>query len=206
MKFFHSIRWRLQLWHALLLLFVLAGFGFTAWRLQQANQLRHVDQDLAHRVSVLASVMRLQNAAPGRPPGPHGPPPGRPPFDSIEAPPAGRPGPTNRFPDPAGRSARNLCRPPRPSCVCRAGRQVSSRAEPIVRFTTSCGAAMGGSFRVPPPRQRNRFTRSQPARPSPPVSTEPFVSASTTPRVGSASSWGATSAANWRTCATSRGG
>lgn len=100
MKFFHSIRWRLQLWHALLLLFVLAGFGFTAWRLQQTNELRHLDQELTHRVSVLASVMRLQNAAPGRPPGPYGPPPGRPPFNSVEPPPTGRPGPNESFPRP----------------------------------------------------------------------------------------------------------
>ena len=37
MKFFYSIRWRLQLWHGLLLMLVLAGFGFTAWQLQWAT-------------------------------------------------------------------------------------------------------------------------------------------------------------------------
>ena len=33
MRFFHSIRWRMQLWHGLLLALVLAGFGSTAWEL-----------------------------------------------------------------------------------------------------------------------------------------------------------------------------
>ncbi len=51
MKFFHSIRWRLQLWHGLLLVVVLAGFGFTAWRLQRATQFQRVDQELERRIS-----------------------------------------------------------------------------------------------------------------------------------------------------------
>jgi len=59
MKFFHSIRWRMQLWHGLLLALVLAGFGFTAWRLQWATQLQHLDQELEQRIAVIASTMRL---------------------------------------------------------------------------------------------------------------------------------------------------
>lgn len=39
----NSIRWRIQLWHGLLLLLVLAVFGVTAWRLQYNNELRILD-------------------------------------------------------------------------------------------------------------------------------------------------------------------
>ena len=97
MKFFHSIRWRLQLWHALLLLFVLAGFGFTAWRLHEVNQLRLIDQELAHRVSVIASVMRARNGDPGGPPEPRESPRYRPQVGPLEPPPVGRP-PTDEPP------------------------------------------------------------------------------------------------------------
>ena len=36
--FTHSIRWRLQLWLAFLLLCVLSGFGVAVYQLQRANQ------------------------------------------------------------------------------------------------------------------------------------------------------------------------
>jgi heavy metal sensor kinase len=87
MKFFHSIRWRLQLWHGLLLTLVLAGFGFTAWRLQRATQLQRVDQELEQRVSVIAGVMRLGGGPPGRPPHDRPPPPDRPLFGNLPPPP-----------------------------------------------------------------------------------------------------------------------
>ncbi|HKQ37796.1 MAG TPA: ATP-binding protein [Verrucomicrobiae bacterium] len=58
MKFFHSIRWRLQLWHGLLLVIVLAGFGITAYQLQRANQLRRIDEELQFRVGVLGGLLR----------------------------------------------------------------------------------------------------------------------------------------------------
>ena len=67
--FFHSIRWRLQLWHGLILLLVLAGFGFTAHRLQHFNELRRVDQELDHRVNVLLSEIRQSGPPDRRPPG-----------------------------------------------------------------------------------------------------------------------------------------
>ena len=79
MKFFHSIRWRLQLWHGLLLVVVLAGFGFTAWRLQRATQVQRVDQELQRRISVIVGALRRGDGTPGRPPPPldHPPPPDR---------------------------------------------------------------------------------------------------------------------------------
>ena len=61
MKFFHSIRWRLQLWHGLLLALVLAGFGFTAWQLQRANQMSRVDHELEQRMGLVEASLRPRN-------------------------------------------------------------------------------------------------------------------------------------------------
>ena len=62
MKFFHSVRWRLQLWHGLLLVLALAGFGFTAWELQRANQLGRVDRELEQRMGIIEGAMRPRKA------------------------------------------------------------------------------------------------------------------------------------------------
>lgn len=58
-----SIRWRLQLWHGLMLLGVLCGFAYTAQRLQWAQEIRRVDAELQQRVNELLGLV-------GRPPGP----------------------------------------------------------------------------------------------------------------------------------------
>lgn len=76
-----SIRWRLQLWYGLILLLVLAGFGFTADRLERGRQLRQIDQELHQRISLLAAALRPPPREPGGPLGPgpgrgHGPGPG----------------------------------------------------------------------------------------------------------------------------------
>ena len=42
----HSIRWRLQIWHGLLLLAVLTGFGFTAWRVASDTVWNRIDSEL----------------------------------------------------------------------------------------------------------------------------------------------------------------
>jgi len=57
MKCFHSIRWRLQLWHGLVLVLVLTGFGFTAWQLQRTNQLSRVDRDLEQRMGIVTGML-----------------------------------------------------------------------------------------------------------------------------------------------------
>ena len=67
MKCFHSIRWRLQLWHGLLLVLVLTGFGFTAWQLQRTNQFNRVDHDLEQRMGIIAGTLRPRNNPPERP-------------------------------------------------------------------------------------------------------------------------------------------
>jgi len=53
MRFFKSIQWRLQLWHGLLLLIVLIGFGLTAYRLECAREMRHIDEELQERLPFL---------------------------------------------------------------------------------------------------------------------------------------------------------
>ena len=53
MKFLQSIRWRLQLWHGVLLVLVLSGFGITAYRLEIARQIRRIDEELQQRLPVL---------------------------------------------------------------------------------------------------------------------------------------------------------
>jgi two-component system, OmpR family, sensor kinase len=75
----HSIRWRLLLWLAFLLVSILSGFGITAYQLHRTNQLRQIDEDLEHRLDMLAADVRgppPPGALSGRPrPGP--PPPDR---------------------------------------------------------------------------------------------------------------------------------
>lgn len=81
MKFFRSIRWRLQLWYGVLLLLILAGFGLSAWRLQTTNQMGKVDQELEQRMGIVSDMIRARNGPPpnhppaGGPPGANRPPP-----------------------------------------------------------------------------------------------------------------------------------
>jgi len=76
--FFKSIRWRLQLWLAFLLVCVLSGFGVTIYQLQRVSQLRQIDEELERRVAVLSGAVR------------GGPPPKRgfapPPFERSPGP------------------------------------------------------------------------------------------------------------------------
>lgn len=105
--FTKSIRWRMQLWLAFLLGFILIGFGVTAFQLHRDTQLRQIDEELARRVAALSADVRrpppfLRNSAPGtfRPDGKpgleggrFGPPPGeRPPEEALEPPFQKRPG------------------------------------------------------------------------------------------------------------------
>jgi len=73
MKIFKSIKWRLQIWYGLILVFVLAGFGFTAYQLERGRQFGRIDDELQRRFGILANALH-------RPP-PRGPVAGEPPFD-----------------------------------------------------------------------------------------------------------------------------
>jgi heavy metal sensor kinase len=49
----NSIRWRLQIWHSLILVLVLAGFGLTAYQVARDNQLRRIDEELGKRFAAV---------------------------------------------------------------------------------------------------------------------------------------------------------
>jgi hypothetical protein len=72
MKIFKSIKWRLQIWYGLILVVVLAGFGFTAYQLERGRQFGRMDEELQRRFGILANALH-------RPP-PRGPIAGEPPF------------------------------------------------------------------------------------------------------------------------------
>ena len=84
--FLNSIRWRLQLWHGLLLVLVLTGFGLTAYQLQRANQFKRIDQELQRRMVVIGGVLRRPAEVRPRPPLDRLPPPSRPPDDRFVPP------------------------------------------------------------------------------------------------------------------------
>ena len=65
---FKSIRWRLQLWLAFLLVCLLSGFGFTVYQLQRISQLSQLDGELERRVAVISGAIRGGAAKPGLPP------------------------------------------------------------------------------------------------------------------------------------------
>lgn len=50
---FTSIRWRLQAWHGALLVALVAGFGFTAYRLMSSDRLRQIDDELQAKSALL---------------------------------------------------------------------------------------------------------------------------------------------------------
>lgn len=58
MRYFQSIRWRLQIWHGLLLVTVLAGFGAAIYRVERDRQFHQLDEELQHRLQVLAASRR----------------------------------------------------------------------------------------------------------------------------------------------------
>jgi two-component system OmpR family sensor kinase len=96
MRIFNSIKWRLQAWYGLILVAVLAGFGFTAYQLERGRMLGRIDDELHRRVGVLANTLR-------RPP-PHGPEGNGQPFDRPphglfpdDGPPGQNPGPPLEF-------------------------------------------------------------------------------------------------------------
>ena len=104
MKIFKSIKWRLQIWYGLILVVVLAGFGFTAYQLERGRLLSRIDDELHRRVGILVSA--------ALPPPLHGPDGDEPPFNGPPPdllPDAGPPGRDQRvpfkfqFPPDAGR-------------------------------------------------------------------------------------------------------
>lgn len=58
MKFFRSIRWRLQLWHGALLIAVLGAFAITAHHLERTRQFRQIDDELQKRLPPLIASLK----------------------------------------------------------------------------------------------------------------------------------------------------
>jgi len=88
-----SLRWRLQLWLAILVTGVLAAMVTTGYELARVNRLRQVDADLESRVTALSLAVREVYRDGPPPPDAMGPPPG-PPLDPMGPPPGPPPGPT----------------------------------------------------------------------------------------------------------------
>lgn len=74
MNVFNSIRGRLQVWYGLILVALVAGFGFTAYELQRTHVYRRVDDELQPRAGFLVAALR-EPAPRVRRPGKDGPPP-----------------------------------------------------------------------------------------------------------------------------------
>ncbi len=97
MKGFHSIRWRLQFWYALLLASVLAAFAVSAYEISRTDLVRSADADLERRVGSLSRAFRNPAPPTGVPrrilggPGAGGAIDRPPPRDDFEPPP-GPPG------------------------------------------------------------------------------------------------------------------
>jgi hypothetical protein len=56
--FTKSIRWRLQLWLAFLLVCILSGFSLTAYQLHRTNRLNQINEDLQRRVAAVSGDVR----------------------------------------------------------------------------------------------------------------------------------------------------
>lgn len=63
---FQSIRWRLQVWHGMILLGVLTAFGFTAYYLARDNRLRRFDEELKNRAMPMVMVLNRFGEPPER--------------------------------------------------------------------------------------------------------------------------------------------
>src|SRR6185503_18434153 len=56
--FAKSIRWRLQLWFAFLLVCTLSGFAIATFEVYRTRQYQQVDEELGHRLEGLARMVR----------------------------------------------------------------------------------------------------------------------------------------------------
>jgi heavy metal sensor kinase len=100
--FTETMRGRLLLWLALLLICILAGFGVTAFQLHRINMLNQLDEELSRRVAAITAEVRFRGpGGPGPPPSQHAPE-GTPPLD-FTLDPRGRPKLPPGGPGPLGR-------------------------------------------------------------------------------------------------------
>ncbi len=69
-----SLRWRLQIWHAVVLTVVLAAFGSVVYNLHWQTRVQQIDADLDRKAEVLLSQLRRLLQMPPRGPGRFPPP------------------------------------------------------------------------------------------------------------------------------------
>jgi len=62
MKPSHSLRWRIQVWHGLLLCVVVTLSGIAAYQHQRTSELRRIDRELRERVAVVLDSMPIISA------------------------------------------------------------------------------------------------------------------------------------------------
>ncbi len=72
MKFYHSIRWRLQLWMGIILATVLTGFGLVVYQLERRETFSEIDGALAQRLEEVNKAASPMGGGPGPGPGPGG--------------------------------------------------------------------------------------------------------------------------------------
>jgi len=96
MKIFNSIKWRLQIWYGLILVLVLAGFGFTAYQLESNRQFHRIDDELQRRFGFIVNAL---HRPPPRELNADGQPFDRPPPDQLpdNGPPGQNPRPPRQF-------------------------------------------------------------------------------------------------------------
>jgi heavy metal sensor kinase len=68
MKFFKSIKWRLQVWYGLILVAVLAALGITAYQLQRQELFGRIDNELEHRLGAVADALHGHRPGSGQRP------------------------------------------------------------------------------------------------------------------------------------------
>jgi two-component system, OmpR family, sensor kinase len=82
MKIFKSIKWQLQIWYGLILVFVLTTLGITAYKLESNLLFNRIDSELQRRFGVLGDALHPHPHPPDHGPNPFdGPPPGEMPDD-----------------------------------------------------------------------------------------------------------------------------
>jgi heavy metal sensor kinase len=100
MNAFHSLRWRIQIWHGAFMFAVLLGLGIAAYRYEKASGIQRVDDELRKRLAILLDS--IPDREERRPP----PPPEDRPFDDERRPPPDRqPFNPPRFRMPTDRAA-----------------------------------------------------------------------------------------------------
>ncbi len=146
--FIKSIRWRLQIWLAFLLICTLSGFALATYEAHRIKQYQQVDDELGRRVEGLALMVRGRFSPGGRPPFNER---NRPePFESKGRRPPGRPEDFPR-PEPPGKGPAREILPPFPDDHRQFGTAAGDNSN------SPAGSLPGASeFRLPPNFERFR--------------------------------------------------